>query len=159
MPWSSMVGLQHSTAFRIRCPVAVRYDSAVSEHHAHKTGGNAFNRIGPLAFALNAQLLCEATYPLVRQPMGASLSSEVFPDWQDECAHRFNCSSFGLVDRYGHLLQEMCSPEAVPTDGWSIPAAAWGITAEACFRVCGPDVMTQVNISLFRRRDPIIHQE
>jgi hypothetical protein len=73
--------------------------------------------------------------------MGASLSTAYVPNWQHECASRFNCSSDGLVNIFGQAIS--CHANG------SIQATPeiWGITFAACEEKCGMDMLIQVKFT------------
>ncbi|KAJ7608733.1 hypothetical protein FB45DRAFT_379373 [Roridomyces roridus] len=64
--------------------------------------------------------------------MGNSLSTTFVPNWDTACAAKFNCTSFGLVDLWGHPMVPVCS-----ADVSQIPSEVWGISAQVCYASCG----------------------
>ncbi|KAF8175981.1 hypothetical protein K438DRAFT_1979487 [Mycena galopus ATCC 62051] len=69
--------------------------------------------------------------------MGVSLSTTYVPNWQQECASQFNCSSDGLVNILGLAISCPVNSNISETPG------IWGITFEACQAKCGMDKIIQ----------------
>ncbi|KAK7046251.1 hypothetical protein R3P38DRAFT_3307706 [Favolaschia claudopus] len=71
--------------------------------------------------------------------MGANLSTELVPSWQQTCANSFNCSSSGLVDINGQSVS--CRPNITNV---TMDSNVWGITYSACQEKCGMDKIRQL---------------
>ncbi|KAK7046249.1 hypothetical protein R3P38DRAFT_3420853 [Favolaschia claudopus] len=70
--------------------------------------------------------------------MGANLSTEYVPSWQQSCANLFDCNSPGLVDIDGQSV--LCRPNITNV---ALDSNVWGITYSACQEKCGMDMIRQ----------------
>ncbi|KAJ7239432.1 hypothetical protein C8J57DRAFT_1727319 [Mycena rebaudengoi] len=69
--------------------------------------------------------------------MGASLSTVYVPNWQQECATRFDCSSSGLVNSLGAATS--CLANSTIKGSPDI----WGVTYPACLEKCSSSVLVE----------------